>query len=80
MLNIASSKYIINQEEALSNASTLNYDALVSDFGDNSQDSSMIPDNESEVSHIMKRSVTWLVKTARAVSRGVPRDAAEPSL
>lgn len=41
------------QEEALSNASTLDYDALVSDFGDNSQDSSMIPDNESEVS------ITW---------------------
>ena len=37
------------QEEALSNASTLDYDALVSDFGDDSKDSSMIPDNESEV-------------------------------
>ncbi|KAL5262639.1 hypothetical protein ACHWQZ_G008139 [Mnemiopsis leidyi] len=36
------------QEEALSNASTLDYDALVSDFGDDSKDSSMIPDNESE--------------------------------
>ncbi|XP_063681479.1 uncharacterized protein LOC134816524 isoform X1 [Bolinopsis microptera] len=51
------------QEEALSNASTLDYDALVSDFGDNSQDSSMIPDNESE-KNVMLVKFNSLIKMA----------------
>ncbi|KAL5262637.1 hypothetical protein ACHWQZ_G008139 [Mnemiopsis leidyi] len=54
------------QEEALSNASTLDYDALVSDFGDDSKDSSMIPDNESE-KNVMLVKFNSLIKMATSM-------------
>ena len=40
---------IFFQEEILSSKSSMDYDALVSEMGDYSVDSSMVADNESEV-------------------------------